>query len=342
MKTVRIALKSPLYHYAAGSVFELSDEVVIEDWPEDERLRDRQNFSSKQAYILPDDGRGNPIALLLSNVAICPEHLFEGTDLRLGAPKITQVQTRCEHTDFSEEKFPCGKLTSDMVSLKEIPAQKRWQIIINLPPFEEVAEKMVLYDVLRKEQVMEYVLRNYSRTDTVLDWDVSDLNPGFYTLQICFPGAWVHYIRFVKQFPMLIDPDNMPPAPEKPWQKMARAILETFKDGQAPQTPDAKPEGADDLRNVALELCLEWGEMFNKPTQERMKAKYPKLGDEEADELDRQAREVRSFVYGLCEEECEGKILESDIHFQAKRKYPWLSAANFNRLKNVGMYYARR
>lgn len=342
MNTIRVALKSPLYHFAVGTVFELSDEIVIEDWPEDERLRERQNFSGKRAYILPDDGKGNPIALLLNNVQVCPEHLFEGVELRLGVPKITLVQTRCEHAEFDGDRPPCGQLAREQVSLHEISEQKRWQILIDLPPFDEVAEKMVLYDVLRKEQVMEYALRNYTSADTRLDWDVSDLRPGFYALQVWFPGGWYHSVRFVKQFPMLVDPDNIPPAPEKPWQKLARQIWDVFKDKQTVQAPVVDASLNDDLRNVALDFCLEWGEMFNKPTQDRMKAQYPGLSDEEADELDRLAREVRSYVYGLCEEECEGKILESDIHFQAKRKYPWLSAGNFNRLKNVGMYYARR
>ena len=70
--------------------------------------------------------------------------------------------------------------------------------------------------------------------------------------------------------------------------------------------------------------------------------RHPELRREQADELDRLAREVRSFVYNLCEQELDGKIAESDLHFSTKRTYPWVNARNFNQMKQVGMYYARR
>jgi len=53
---------------------------------------------------------------------------------------------------------------------------------------------------------------------------------------------------------------------------------------------------ASDLPNEALDICLEWGEMFNQPTQERMMKRHSQLTQEQADELDKLAREVRSCV----------------------------------------------
>lgn len=340
METLRIALKTPLYHFPAGSVFEVSAETVVQGWDDDERVRDRQNFSGKTAYVLPDAGRGRAQELSARDVVVCPEHIFDGKNLLLGEPMITAVQTRRENDPDAVAEPPCGVLKEQQVSLVPQTALKRWGIVIDLPPFQEVAEKIVLRDALRDEQVMEYVLRNYSHKDTRLDWDVSDLRPGFYELLVCFPCNWVHAIRFVKKFPMLVDPDNIPPAPEKTWQKLGRQILEAVL---PPAMQEQLSGGSnDDLRNQALDFCLEWGEMFNKPTQERMMARHPQLTREEADDLDRLAREVRSYVYGLCEQELEGKISEGDIFFEAQRKYPWLSARNINRMKNVGMYYARR
>ncbi len=334
MNTIRVVLKTPFLKLPAGVVFELSDETTVTGWDDDERVRERQNFSGKQAYLVPDDGRGLPAELLVSNTKICPDHIFEGIDLRTGEPRITRVETgHGKSLPTDNPKPPCGILKSENVSLEYQEALKRWGVVIQLPPFEAVAEKMVLIDTLRNEQVIEYELRNYKLTDTRLDWDLSDLRPGFYQLQVRFPGDWFHSIRLIKFFPLLVDAEKIPPAPEKPWQKVIDKVMQVF---------ESPVQDKDDLRNQALDFCLEWGEMFNKPTQERMMAKYPSLTQPEADELDRLAREVRSFVYDLCQQEYEGKMMESDLHFEARRKYPWLNNPNLNRMINVGMYYARR
>ncbi|MCC6279638.1 MAG: hypothetical protein IT262_03495, partial [Saprospiraceae bacterium] len=169
---------------------------------------------------------------------------------------------------------------------------------------------------------------------TQLSWDVSDLNPGFYELRICFPDGWFHAITLIKFFPFYVEHDKIPKAPEQRWQPLVDKVVEAFA---APQRDENT-----DLPNQALDLCLEWGEMFNQPTQERMMQRHPDLTQEKADELDRLAREVRSFVYDLCQQEYEGEIEESKLHLLTRRKYPWVSDTNFYRMKNVGMYYARR
>lgn len=332
MQTTRIILKVPFYKHPAGSVFEVAETTEISDWPEDERLREKLSFQDKRVYHLPDGGRGFAVKLPAGDATPCPEHVFEGADLRAGECRVTRVFTGHSDEETTAQTPPCGQLKEDGVSLERNPALKSQGFLIALPPFAEVATKMLLRDTLRGETVLEYELRNYKYTDTQLRWDVSDLRPGFYDLLICFPGDWSHTIRFIKFFPFFVDAERIPPAPKKPWQVLAESILEKFEPSEPP---------AADLQNQALDYCLEWGAMFNQPTQPRMMAQFP-LSQTEADELDRLAREVRSFVYGLCEQELDGKIMESDIHFEAKRKYPWLNAANFNRLKNVGMFYARK
>ncbi len=331
MKTTRIILKVPFYKHPAGTVFELAETTEPAEWPEDERVREKLDFGKHRVYHLPDGGRGFAVPLPVSDTVPCPEHVFEDQDIRKGACRITLVGTyHGEETGAPDDTSPCGQLREADVTISLNPPPQSQGLLINLPPFETVAEKMVLLDSLRGELVLEYLLRNYKSTDTQLRWDVSDLNPGFYELRVCFPEAWYHSIRFIKFFPVLVDAAHLPPAPEKPWQTLVGQILKKFT---APSTDDAAG-----LANEALDFCLEWGEMYGKPTQARMMERHPDLSQREADELDRLAREVRAFVYTLCEQELDGKIAESDLHFATKRQYPWVNAANFGRMKSVGMF----
>lgn len=332
MKTIRVILKVPFYEHPAGTVFDLLDHTEPSDWPDDERLREKLNFNNTMAYQLPDGGRGFAVSLPLSHTIPCPEHVFADTDTRKGECRVTKAETLHSDADTTENAMPpCGRLREENVSIQLNPVLSSQSLLIQLPPFEEVAEKMVLFDSLHQNMVLEYVLRNYNHNDTQLTWDVSDLNPGFYELRICFPGDWYHAIRMIKFFPFLVEAGKIPPAPEKSWQPIVNKILEKFATITQPTV---------DLPNEALDLCQEWGEMYNKPTQERMMARHPELSREEADELDTRSREVCSFVYRLCEQLAAEKIPESEIHLATMRKYPWVSAANFSRLKSIGMYYA--
>jgi len=335
MKTTRIILKVPFYKHPAGTVFDLAENTEPSEWPEDERLREKLNFNDKRVYHLPDGGRGFAVNLSVSDTKPCPEHVFEGHDIRKGPCRVTAAATQYGDEGKKEEVTPpCGRLREENVSIETNDSIQSQGLLIDLPAFEEVAEKMVLLDRLSGRMVLEYALRNYKHSDTQLKWDVSDLNPGFYELQVCFPGNWYHSICFIKFFPFLVEADKIPPAPEKEWQKMVKQIFHTITE---PRTVEAA-----DLQNQALDLCLEWGEMFNQPTQERMMQRHPELTQEQADELDKLAREVRSYVYDLCQQESEGKLEESKLHMLARRKFPWVSDTNFFRMKNVGMYYARR
>ena len=316
MPTTRVILQKPYFIFPAGSVLELN------------------SLTQAANYVLPDDGQGNAASLPVSDTLLCPEHVMEGTDTRKGECQTTAVYTRHKQDEQVGNASPCGQLQIEHVSLQRNPALQSQVFLIDLPPFAEVAEKMVLLDRLQSVTVLEYVLRNYKHSDIQLKWDVSDLNPGFYELRICFPGGWYHAVRFVKLFPHLVEAGNMPAASPPAWQAVLDQMLEKVN-----QTSVEKPV---DLPNEALAFCLEWGEMFEKPTQERMIQLHPELRPDKADELDRLAREVRSFVYALCEQELEGKITEADLEPATKRQYPWVNSVNFYRMKNVGMYYARR
>lgn len=96
------------------------------------------------------------------------------------------------------------------------------------------------------------------------------------------------------------------------------------------------------LLNTALELATEWGENFRKPIHERIRILYPTLSDKEIDELTAIARTAESRVYSIAESEMEGRIPESAIVSTVLAEIPWISLENASRLKNIGMYYARR
>lgn len=100
--------------------------------------------------------------------------------------------------------------------------------------------------------------------------------------------------------------------------------------------PDAE------ILNAALELATEWGENFRKPIDERMKAKFPGLTDGEISDAESIAKTAESRIYELAEMEERGEISETDITRIAAEEFPWIDAGQIARLKNIGMYYARR
>jgi hypothetical protein len=108
--------------------------------------------------------------------------------------------------------------------------------------------------------------------------------------------------------------------------------------------PDEKIESeySDALLNAVLELVTEWGENYGKPINERILAKYPDLSPAEIDDLTKRSREAEHFIYKLAEQELDGDLAEMDIVPEARKKFAWLDGSNAARLKNIGMFYARK
>jgi hypothetical protein len=322
METIRVAITTAVLDFARGTVFELE--------------APGEQAGPPPYYVeLPDDGHGQPTRIDVVDTSLVPDHALDGVDGRRGPCRITRALTyKKKEGDGAIKLPPCGRLLPEHVVFEPLPAQQRQRLIIALPPFEHVASSMVLYDRLRDERVMEYELRNYSYRHTELTWDIGDLRPGFYELHVVFPDGWRHVVRFIKFYPVTVDPAAVPPPPKKPAQLLGERILAGF--------PFRGPSATDILSNEALALCLEWGEHFNQPIHDRLQARHPGLTREELDAYDRLARTVRSFVYGLCEREARGELHESELLGETMREYPWVSAENFARMKNIGMYYARR
>lgn len=96
------------------------------------------------------------------------------------------------------------------------------------------------------------------------------------------------------------------------------------------------------ILNAALELTTEWGESFGRPIDERILAKYPDLTPDDIAELTRLSLEAEHHIYHLAEQELAGSICEYDIVPAAQKRFPWLNTSNASRLKNIGMFYARK
>ena len=97
-----------------------------------------------------------------------------------------------------------------------------------------------------------------------------------------------------------------------------------------------------EILNHALELATEWGDSFRKPIAERMKTKFPELDDEQIAEIEALVRKAEYRIYEIAAMEETGEITENDSTLIAAREFPWMDAAHLGRLKNIGMYYARR
>lgn len=103
-----------------------------------------------------------------------------------------------------------------------------------------------------------------------------------------------------------------------------------------------EPEPDAELLNLALELTTEWGENYGKPIDERILLTYPELSAGEIHDLTARSREAEHFIYRLAEQELAGEIGEHDIVGLAHHRFGWLNASNAGRLKNIGMFYARK
>ncbi|MBK9335584.1 MAG: hypothetical protein IPM98_02920 [Lewinellaceae bacterium] len=204
METIRLVLNMPFMRYPAGTVFELEDSNEFSGWEDDERLREKLNFSDKRVYHLPDGGRGFATSLPAYDTSPLPLMAFEGIDLRTGPCRITKVQSGLGTEMLpSEAPLPCGQMRDDNAGLASINDNAAQGIMLKLPEEGKNPREMVLRDVLRGQE-----LRRYSDFDAAMPLDFSDLGPGFYQLLLAYKNDCVHSIRFIKSFPLLILPER--------------------------------------------------------------------------------------------------------------------------------------
>jgi len=105
--------------------------------------------------------------------------------------------------------------------------------------------------------------------------------------------------------------------------------------------PSVPPIDLDPLvLNEALDLALEWGEYFSKPTQPRLAKLHGELGEARLNAYDAAARVVMSLAFAMLYEnpDADRQALERLVHAE----HPWVNGSNIARLHSQGVYFAHK
>lgn len=186
-----ILLQAFVLHYA-GTVFDLPDETDVADWPEEEWMREKQNYSGKRVYTLADAGNGRPETLPLSDAVLCPEAVFEGTDLTTGPCRITSVSNGLED----------GKLD-------QLGTEGRGKIRLN----DERKNEIRIF--LETDVTPRTIVRPSGQTESKVVWndvmqllDFSACLPGFYQVNVQERAGIEHSFTVMKCFPLVVEFDQ--------------------------------------------------------------------------------------------------------------------------------------
>ena len=92
------------------------------------------------------------------------------------------------------------------------------------------------------------------------------------------------------------------------------------------------------LLNAAMQLAMEWGADFMKPTQERLRKQSPTLADKELDDYNTAAQAAMKFGHDYVSKHpgCTGQALAAAL----RKTFPWVSDENASRVYSQGCYYA--
>lgn len=189
-------------HYA-GSVFDLDDTTGVSGWDPDERVRERQSFSDKRTYTLPDAGNGLEVALPVSDTVVCPPEIFEGMDLRSGPCRVTAAQTGIGAGMKGEDIPPTARLSKDHAVLIALKGIENQGIEVALPQGSPQPRCIEIVDrrdgrilIARPEKEHRFLI------------DLSDAMPGFYHIRITCKRDFVHLISVLKCFPLVVNYDT--------------------------------------------------------------------------------------------------------------------------------------
>ena len=105
--------------------------------------------------------------------------------------------------------------------------------------------------------------------------------------------------------------------------------------------PSPAPANLDPLvLNEALDLALEWGEYFMKPTQPRLAKLHAGLSGAQLNAYDAAARVVMRTAFAMLYDspDADRQTLERAVHVD----HPWVNAHNMARLHTQGVYFAHK
>ena len=84
------------------------------------------------------------------------------------------------------------------------------------------------------------------------------------------------------------------------------------------------------IQNKALDLAMEWGVDWLKPTQPRLKVLFPSLSEAELNEYDITAQAVMRFGFGFVYDHPNCELVQCAAAVRAR--FPWVSDENMTRM----------
>lgn len=290
-------------------------------------------------YRLPDRGDGIPGFISKDDVLPCPpfaENVAPGK-----CPVSITYQRVLSDADRSFDDNPNNLGIFSIYIDKNLHWQK---IVVPLPANFEPIHRVTLTNTLKNFEVDSYETPSLERIESgpAFCLHIGHVGPGFYEADIRLARGRFIRIRFIKFFPPEFEAryetiKNATPKIEqvKPSESLPVNLIHSHPD-------DSDYEFPVEMMNHALALATEWGENFRQPINDRMRLKYPDLTDDEIARLEKLADEAESCILSLAEDELAARIGESDIVPIARERYPWVDEQQLYRIKNYGMYWARK
>ncbi|MDI1241088.1 MAG: hypothetical protein PSX80_04120 [bacterium] len=290
-------------------------------------------------YRLPDRGDGIPGFLSKDDVIPCPpsaENIPPGK-----CPVKITYQRVLSDADPSFDDNP-NNLGIFGIS---VDANLHWQkIVLPLPEKFEAIPKVTLTNTLKNFEVDSYETPSLEilKNGPAYCLHIGHIGPGFYEAGIRLGRGRFIRIRFIKFFPPEFETRYEMIKNATPKIELTPRTESLTVNLLHSQPEDGQYEFPLEMMNHALALATEWGENFRQPINDRMRFKYPELADNEIARLKKIADEAEACVLSLADEELAGKISESDIVPMAREKHPWVDEQELYRIKNYGMYWARK
>ncbi len=334
-----------------GTLFELADELITEaslDRNFDQQFNNvPAEHYNNYGYYLPDKGDGIAAFIHQDSVLECPA-FAENVAPGKCPVKITSMRLLSRADSLFDQNLNNIGIFDVHVE-QTIHFQK---IVIPLPTKFPNIQSVILKNRLKNVVVDEYENPSLEMTNDGEAYclHIGYIAPGFYKTEINLPKGKFIKLKCIKFFPEYFK-EKYPFIAANPVAKKGETFYinevgfrpEDYlnKPPQKPKTDDANRFSAE-LLNLALEFKTEWGENFKQPIDERILNKFLALTTAEINELAKTAGEAESYIYILAEQEFDGEIFESDIISQVRLKFPWITDSNLFRLKNIGMFYARK
>lgn len=287
-------------------------------------------------YRLPDRGDGIPGFIAKEDVVPCPP-FAENVPPGKCPVKIT-YQRVLSDADPSFDDNPNNLGIFGIYVDQNLHWQK---IVVPLPGKFEPIQRVTLTNTLTNFEVDAYETPSLEQIESGPAYclHIGHVGPGFYEADIRLGRGRFIRIRFIKFFPSEFEAryetiKNATPEvdPTRSFESLPVNLIHEHNEYEFPV----------EMMDHALAMATEWGENFRKPINERMRLKYPDLTDDEIDRLKKLADEAESCILSLADDELAGRIKESDIVPMAQAKFPWVDEQQLYRIKNIGMYWARK